>query len=292
MKGLKNKRKEFLLDILFIGPALLAFITIVFIPLIMGIFYSFTNWNGLTFTKFVGLKNFITAFHDETFLKAFWFTTKFAFVSVVTINLTGFLLALLVTRKLKTSNFLRAVFYMPNLVGGLILGFVWNFVFVEVFPKIGEILGVSFFNGWLANASTGFWGLVILTTWQLSGYMMVIYIASIQGIPDELIEASQIDGATSWQVLKNIILPLVVPAFTVSLFLTMSNTFKLYDQNLALTQGGPGGSTQMIAMNIYNTAYHYNQNALGQAKAVIFLVVVVVLTLTQVSLSKRKEVQM
>lgn len=181
---------------------------------------------------------------------------------------------------------------MPNLIGGLTLGFVWNFIFVEIFPAVGEKLGISFLNGWLADAKTGLWGLVILTTWQMSGYMMIIYIAALQNISADIIESARIDGAGFGMLLRKIMIPMVMPSFTVSIFLTLSNTFKLYDQNLALTGGGPGDSTTMISMNIYNTAYRYNQNALGQAKAIIFLLVVLTITLTQVYFSKKKEEQL
>ncbi len=287
-KGLKT----FFVDLVFIGPVLTAFTTIVLIPLIMGLFYSFTDWNGIGYTKIVGLQNFIRVLGDEKFIKAFLFTGKFTLVAVIVINLIGFSLALLVTRDIPATTFMRGVFYMPNLIGGLTLGFVWNFIFVEILPKLGEMLGVSFFNGWLSNATTGFWGLVILTGWQMSGYMMIIYIASLQSIPSDIIEASEIDGASAVQRLRYIILPLMSSAFTVSIFLTLSNTFKLYDQNIALTGGGPGDSTQMISMNIFNTAYLYDQNALGQAKAIIFLVIILVITLSQVYFSKKKEVQL
>lgn len=288
----KKRAKNFLVDVVFIGPVLFAFTMIVLIPLMKGIFLSFTDWNGMTYESFVGLKNFKNALADESFGRAFLFTFKFAAMAVVSINVVGFGLALLVTRNIKCSTFMRAVFYMPNLIGGLTLGFVWNFIFVEIFPVVGEKLGLSFLNGWLADGRTGLFGLVILTTWQMSGYMMIIYIAALQNIPSDIIESARIDGANFRQLLRKIMLPMVMPSFTVSIFLTLSNTFKLYDQNLALTGGGPGDSTAMISMNIYNTAYRYNQNALGQAKAIIFLLVVLAITLTQVYFSKKKEEQL
>lgn len=288
----RKSAKNLVTDIVFIGPVLFAFIMIVLIPLFQGVFYSFTDWDGMTYQSVVGLKNFKDALGDETFTNAFLFTFKFAVIAVCSINLVGFLLALLVTSKVKGASFMRGVFYMPNLIGGLTLGFVWNFIFVEIFPTIGEKLGVSFLSGWLTDAKTGLWGLVILTTWQMAGYMMIIYIAALQNIPTEIIESAKIDGAGAFQLLRYIKLPMVMPSFTVSIFLTLSNTFKLYDQNLALTGGGPGDATQMISMNIYNTAYLYNQNALGQAKAIIFLIVVMVITLTQVYFSKKKEEQL
>lgn len=288
----KKRVRNFLTDMVFIGPVLFAFTMIVLIPLMKGIFLSFTDWNGMSYQFFVGLNNYKEALADKSFGRAFWFTFRFAAMAVISINVAGFGLALLVTRDIKCSTFMRAVFYMPNLIGGLTLGFVWNFIFVEIFPVIGEKTGLSFLGGWLADAETGLWGLVILTTWQMSGYMMIIYIAALQNIPSDIIESARIDGAGFGQMLRKIILPMVMPSFTVSIFLTLSNTFKLYDQNLALTGGGPGDSTTMISMNIYNTAYRYNQNALGQAKAILFLLVVLLITLTQVYFSKKKEEQL
>lgn len=287
---MRNSKKWFPI---FVGPILLAFIVVVIIPMIVGIYFSFTDWNGISNTpNWLGIDNYVQAFSDEGFKDAFIFTALFAIVSVFTINIMGFSLALLVTKKMKISNILRSVFFMPNLIGGIILGFVWQFIFTKGFGSIGSILGVEFLDGWLSTTETGFWGLVILMSWQMSGYMMIIYIAAIQGIPDSLIEASQIDGANSFQKLRHIILPLVAPAFTVGIFLSLSNAFKLFDQNLALTGGGPANSTQMLALNIYKTAFTLNDLGLAQAKAVMFLIVVAVITVTQLYFSKKKEVEM
>lgn len=278
----------------FVSPVLLAFIIVVIIPMITGIYYSFTDWNGIgNNANWVGFKNYIKIFtEDKDFLNSFLFTAKFALVSLITINVIGFGLALLMTKGLKATNFFRSIFFMPNMIGGLILGFVWQFIFTKGFDSLGRILGWNFLRGWLSDPTTGFWGLVILISWQMSGYMMVIYIAAIENIPESSIEAAEIDGANAWQRLKYIIMPLVAPAFTVGLFLTLSNSFKLYDQNLSLTAGGPHNSTQMLAMNIYNTAFKFNKLGLAQAKAVVFLVTVAVITLTQIYYSKRKEVEM
>ncbi|MBS4537735.1 sugar ABC transporter permease [Clostridium sp. D2Q-11] len=278
---------------IFVGPILLAFLMVVIIPMIVGIYFSFTDWNGITNTpNWVGIENYIKAFSDEKFGDAFKFTASFAVVSVFTINIIGFGLALLVTKKMKISNFLRSIFFMPNLIGGIILGFVWQFIFTKGFASLGSIFGWSFLEGWLSTTATGFWGLVILMSWQMSGYMMIIYIAAIQSIPDSLIEASQIDGANGLQKLRHIILPLVAPAFTVGIFLSLSNSFKLFDQNLALTGGGPYDSTQMLALNIYKTAFTMNKLGLAQAKAVVFLLAVAVITVTQLYYSKKREVEM
>ena len=277
---------------LFVGPILVVFTLVILIPLVFGVYYSFTNWNGIrSDITWIGFTNYVTAFKDETFLSSFKFTALFTIVSVVVINCMGFGLALLVTTGMKGNNLLRTIFFMPNLIGGLILGFIWQFIFTQVFAGLGTILHQRWMLGWLSDGTTGFWGMIILMSWQMAGYLMVIYVAALQNIPPELIEAAEIDGANVWQKIKNITFPLVGPAFTVSLFLTLSNSFKLYDQNLSLTAGGPANSTQMLAMNIYNTAFKFNQMGVAQAKAVVFLVIVGGVTLTQVYFSKKNEVE-
>ncbi|MBM7555456.1 carbohydrate ABC transporter permease [Halanaerobacter jeridensis] len=277
----------------FVGPSLLAFTLVVLAPLLMGIYYSFTNWNGIAANvSFVGLDNYIEMFNDSSFLDSFIFTTKFTIVSVIAVNAIGFALALLVTRGLKISNFLRTIFFMPNLIGGLILGFIWQFIFTKGFAALGELTGQGWLLGWLSNQETGFWGLAILLAWKMSGYVMVIYVAGIQGIPEELVEAAKIDGANAWERVKHIVFPLIRPAFTASLFLTLSNSFKLFDPNLSLTSGGPARSTEMLALNIYKTAFTFREMGVAQAKAVIFLIVVGIVTLTQVHFTKKGEVEM
>lgn len=285
------KKKDFSFW-LFLLPVLIAFTLVVFIPFVMGIYYSFTDWNGISSSlNFVGIDNYINAFKDETFRHSFWFTTKFTIVSVIVLNVLGFSLALLVTQKLKTSNILKTIFFMPNLIGGLILGFIWQFIFQEVFASVGNAIGVDSLKGWLSDEKTGFWGLVILMSWQMAGYLMIIYISGIQGISKEVLEAAKIDGATALQRLRHIIVPLVRPAMTVSVFLTLSNSFKLYDQNLSLTAGGPGNATQMISMNILKTGQKFNDMGQAQAKAIILLLVVGAIALIQVYISKKGEVE-
>ncbi|SHI48007.1 raffinose/stachyose/melibiose transport system permease protein [Clostridium cavendishii DSM 21758] len=277
---------------LFVGPVLIAFSLVVLVPLIFGIYYSFTDWNGIkSNVNLIGFDNYIKAFKDESFMKSFLFTVKFTVVSVIVLNALGFGLAMLVTREMKMSNFLRTVFFMPNLIGGLILGFIWQFIFKEVFAGIGNAMGQSWLLGWLSDGTTGFIGLVILMSWQMAGYLMVIYIAAIQNIPQDLIEASKIDGAKPFERMRHIVLPLVRPAITISIFLTLSNSFKLYDQNLSLTGGGPANATQMMAMNIYNSAFKFNQMGVAQAKAFILFLIVGIITLTQVYFSKKGEVE-
>ena len=277
---------------LFLAPVLIALIMVVVIPLLYGVYYSFTNWDGINTPVFAGISNYMQLLGDEGFRNALWFTTKFAVVSIVLINAIGLGLALLVTQKLKGSNIMRTVFFMPNLIGGLILGFIWQFVFIQGFDAIGQAVGTEALQGWLSTTRTGFWGLVILTAWQMSGYIMIIYIAHLEGIPEDLVEAAQIDGANVFQRFRHIIFPLVAPAFTVSMFLTVSNSFKLYDQNLSLTGGAPYNSTQMVAMNIYNTAFLENKMAYAQSKALVFFIIIAVISLTQVYYNKKREVEM
>ena len=277
---------------LFLAPVLIALIMVVVIPLLYGVYYSFTNWDGINTPVFAGITNYIQLLGDEGFRNALWFTTKFAVVSIVLINAIGLGLALLVTQKLKGSNLMRTVFFMPNLIGGLILGFIWQFVFIQGFDAIGQAVGTQALQGWLSTTRTGFWGLVILTAWQMSGYIMIIYIAHLEGIPEDLVEAAQIDGANVFQRFRHVIFPLVAPAFTVSMFLTLSNSFKLYEQNLSLTGGAPYNSTQMVAMNIYNTAFLENKMAYAQSKALIFFIIIAVISLTQVYYNKKREVEM
>ena len=277
---------------LFLTPVILSLSLVILIPFIYGFVYSFTNWNGMAATEFLGFKNYITLLRDEEFRASIWFTTKYAVASVIILNFLGLGLALLVTRNLKTNNLMRTVFFMPNLIGGLILGFIWQFIFISVFGNLGELLGIEALTGWLSTTATGFWGLVILTSWQMAGYIMIIYIAYLENIPKDLLEAAEIDGASSFQRFRNITFPLVAPAFTVSMFLTLSNSFQIYDQNLSLTNGGPYNSTQMVAMNIVKTAFTENKMAFAQSKAVIFFLIVAVVAITQVYYNKKREVDM
>jgi raffinose/stachyose/melibiose transport system permease protein len=279
--------------VLFVGPALFAFVMVVVIPMLRGVYFSFTEWNGISNdVALIGFGNYFKAFQDKEFIQAFFFTSKFAVVSVFMINAMGFALALLVTRHYKGAFFHRSIFFLPNLIGGLILGFVWQFIFVKAFDSVGKTLGIPFLEGWLSNTETGFWGLVILMSWQMAGYMMIIYIAAIQGIPESLNEAAKIDGAGGFRRLISITIPMVMPAFTVGLFLSLSNAFKLFDQNLALTNGGPYGSTELLALNIYKTAFTRNMLGYAQAKAVIFLIAVAAISLTQIYLTKKREVEL
>lgn len=287
---MKKSKKGFFL---FMAPALVAFTLVQLIPTVMGIGYSFTDWNGISKAKhFVGVQNYITILtSDLSFRNAFIFTFLFSVCAVISVNLIGLVLATLVTQRIKGVNFLRGIFFMPNLIGGILLGFTWQFIFVQVFEAIGKKLGILWLRGWLTDQRTGFLGLLIVVTWQLSGYMMMIYIAQLQNIPEDVLEAAELDNAVGWNRMRYIILPLMMPAFTIGLFLSISNAFKLFDQNLSLTGGGPVNSTQMLALNIYTTAFGENRFGLAQAKAVIFMIVVMAISVIQLSITKRREVE-
>ncbi|SHM98322.1 carbohydrate ABC transporter permease [Gracilibacillus kekensis] len=278
---------------LFLLPTLLALLLVLIIPFFQGVYYSFTEYNGFQVTGFVGLDNYIKLFSDEQFLYSLGFTGAFSLASVIGINVIGLAFALLVTQKLgKASTFFRTVYFMPNLIGGIILGFIWQFVFLKAFTGISEVTGLEFFRGWLADTETGFWGLVILFVWQMSGYIMVIYISFLNNVPQELLEAATIDGANKWQSFWKVKFPLIIPAFTVSLFLTLSNAFKVYDQNMALTGGGPFGSTEMTTMNIYDTAFKVQEMGYAQSKAIVFLIVITLISVIQLYFTRKKETEL
>ncbi len=293
-KGELSMRRSKLTFTLFLAPALLSFLLVVIIPMMTGIYYSFTDWNGINDTiNFVGFSNYSSVFtQDPSFVWSFGFTAVFAILAVLFCNLIGFLLALMVTRELAGRNMYRAVFFMPNLIGGLLLGFTWQFIFTKIFESLGKAWGLPFLEGWLSNTATGFWGLVIVAVWQMSGYMMIIYIAALQGIPDSLIEAAKIDGASTGRIITRIMMPMVAPAFTVCTFISLSNSFKLFDQNLALTNGAPNNSTMMLALNIYNVAFTKNLLGQAQARALIFMLAVAAITLTQLYFNKKREVEL
>jgi raffinose/stachyose/melibiose transport system permease protein len=286
---------EWLQQLVFIGPGLLCFSAIVLFPFVLGFYYSFTDWNGLDMNKavWIGMSNFRRIFmDDEKFWYSFGFTVRFTLVTVIAANVLGFGFALMLSKPLKLKNTLRTVFFLPNVIGGILLGFIWQFIFTKGFASIGNTTNLSFFQlPWLGTSETGFWGIVIVFIWQTAGYMMVIYIAAIATVPKDILEAARIDGATYWQVIRRVTIPLIIPAITACLFLTTSNAFKMFDLNLSLTAGGPGTSTQSLAYNIYAEALNNNRYGLGTAKAMIFFIAVSLITLTQVWLTKRKEVE-
>jgi raffinose/stachyose/melibiose transport system permease protein len=281
-------------QLVFVGPVTIFFLLIMIIPFLLGMYYSFTDWNGVAGTvNWVGFDNFQKIFtNDADFWSSFWFTIRFTVVGVLLTNIVGFFLAYLLTKKLKTRNVLRTIFFMPNVIGGLLLGFIWQFIFVKGFSTVGDMTGWSFFNlPWLGDETTGFWGITMVFVWQSAGYLMVVYIASLTNVSKEVLEAAEIDGATRMQVLRSIILPLIMPAITVCLFLAISWSFKMFDLNLSLTKGGPFKSTESVALNIYAEAFQNNRYGLGTAKSLIFFIVVAIITLIQVRVTKSKEVE-
>ena len=286
-KGRENMQNKMMKKYfpVFVLPTLLAFTIGFIVPFIMGVYLSFCKFTTVTDAKFVGLQNYVKIFtEDGTFGHALWYTTAFTVVSVVLINVIGFAVALLLTKKIKGTNIFRTVFFMPNLIGGIILGYVWQLLLNGLLLQINKTLTYS--------SVYGFWGLVILMCWQQIGYMMIIYIAGIQNIPGELIEAAQIDGANKGQLLKHVIIPMVMPSITICTFLTLTNSFKLFDQNLALTNGEPSNMSEMLALNIYNTFYgRTGWEGVGQAKAVIFFILVGAIAMIQNRLTRSKEVQ-
>jgi raffinose/stachyose/melibiose transport system permease protein len=271
---------------LFTLPTIAAFFISFFVPFLLGIYLSFTKFTTVTNSQWVGMDNYVRAFTDnKNFFNAIVFTSKFAVVSVVLINIFAFSLALLLTQKIRATNVFRTIFFMPNLIGGIVLGYIWQLIINGVLINFG--VDITF------DAKYGFWGLIILMNWQMVGYMMVIYVAGIQSISPELVEAAKIDGANGWQILKNVTIPLVMPSFTICTFLTVSNSFKLFDQNLALTAGAPARESSMLALDIFNTFYgSMGYEGVGQAKAVMFFIFVAVIVLLQLRFSRSREVEM
>ncbi|MBR5560861.1 MAG: sugar ABC transporter permease [Clostridia bacterium] len=271
----------------FLLPTLAAFIIGFIWPFIWGIYLSFHKFITVSKTTFVGIDNYIKVFQDATFVNAFWFTARFTIVSTILINVLAFMLALALTRGLKGTNAFRTVFFLPNLIGGIVLGYIWQILLNGLLTNLGLPLLAL-------DARYGFWGLIILMCWQQIGYMMIIYIAGLQNVPGDLLEAASIDGATSWQTLVKVKLPMVMPSITICSFLTLTNSFKLFDQNLALTSGEPAKASQMLALNIYDTFYARSGaqwKGIGQAKAVVFFLLVISIALIQLYFTRRKEVQ-
>lgn len=269
---------------IFLLPITIAFLFAFAVPFVMGVGLSFADFTTVTDAKWVGFQNYINAFTSSSdFLHSLGFTALFAVVSIITVNVFSFILALLLTRGIRGTNLFRSVFFMPNLIGGIVLGYIWNLLINAVLSSFG--VDITY------KAEYGFWGLVILTNWQLIGYMMVIYVAGLQNVPNDLIEAAQIDGASPLKTLFSVKIPMVMPSVTICMFLTLTNSFKMFDQNLALTAGAPERETEMIALNIYNTFYgRVGWQGVGQAKAVIFFVIVGILAFLQLKITSSKEV--
>lgn len=300
-----NKRiKDNMVFWLFLAPALFSFIVVVIIPFFMGLYYSMTDWTAVAGLEanWVGTENYKEMFSNLAFRYSFVRTFLFSMLSVITINLVALFFAFLVTREIRFRNFYRAGFFIPNLIGGLVLGYIWQFIFKEVVPAIGGLLGISYIENLLllANPNLTLMGLIMAFTWQYAGYIMMIYVAALLNVPQELLEASDIDGANFWQKLRNITIPMIAQAFTITSFLTLVNSFKQYDIIVALTAGGPTdiykgqvvNSTELLAVHIYNIAFKYNRMAEGQARAIVFFLVLSVVSIAQVYYNKQKEIEM
>ena len=273
----------------------LIFLTVIVVPFFLGIGYSFFKWDGIPINPkiFVGLDNYTELFSDVRFWQSGKHTVIFTIFSVILTNCLGLAFAVLLTRKYAARNVARAMVFAPHLIGGLLLGFIWKFVFSSPFPKLGEVLGIEYllFN-WLLNEGFAMAALVFVNTWKMAGYIMIIYISGIQGISTEFIEAAHVDGASAIQRFWYIMLPLLRPAVTITTFITLANSFKIFDVNLSLTGGGPFNSTEMFAMNIYNEMFTRGNYGYGQAKAIVFFILVAVVTLAQTYANKQKVVEM
>lgn len=286
----KNNGKDFCM---FALPGMFCFFAVVIVPFVYGVYLTLTDWDGVAKVKnFIGLKNFAGVMRDGAFWSSLGLTFKYVIVVVVLVNVLAFAIAFLLTRGIKGQNFFRAGFFTPNLIGGIVLGYIWQFVFSRVFVNIGESTGWNLFGvSWLSDPNKAFLALVTVSVWQLSGYMILIYVAGFMGLNEDVMEAASIDGASGFTKLKNIVLPLMMSSITICLFLTLSRAFMVYDVNLSLTAGGPYGTTEMAAMHVYEKAFTSRQFGVGQAEAFILFVVVACISGLQVYLTKRQEVE-
>lgn len=290
------KHHRAIVYVLFLFPLLFTFAVTVIIPMLLGFYYSFTNWDGIRMTSFVGFENYIKMFHSSKFLWSILITFLFVIFNMILVNLVGFLLALLCTTKIKGMGFFRASYFLPNLIGGIVLGYIWQFIFANV---LTEMLNQKY--SWLASTHTAFLAIVVVYVWQYAGYIMLIYITGLTTVPRDVLEASAIDGANAVQTLFKIKMPMIASTFTICTFLTLTSAFKQFDVNLSLT-GGTGSvtflgdylsnGTQMLALNIYSTAVNEDNYALGQAKAILFFIILATVSIIQVRISNKKEVEM
>ena len=277
---------------IFAAFPLAVFCIVLVLPFSQGLYLTFTDWDGFEHTKFVGFENYVKSFQDPTFWTTLGFTAKFVIVSLVLINVVAFGLALLVTAKLRSSNVFRTFFFVPNLIGGVVLGVIWQFIFNTALVSISQKFSLPFFqSSWLNETGTAFWALIIVTVWQSSGYMMIIYITGLISIEQEVLEAARVDGASALRTLLSVKMPLMAQAFTISMFLTLRGGFMAYDVNVALTGGGPFRTTELISMHIFQDAFAFGNFGTGQSKAVIMFLIVAMAALVQVTVSKRMEVQ-
>ena len=278
--------------IMFALPGLLVFFLVVIIPFVYGFYLTFTDWNGVSQVKsFVGIRNYIDTFKDTEFWSSMWLTLRYVLISVLLVNIVAFFLAYLLSNGIKGQNFFRAGFFTPNLIGGVVLGFIWKFIFSNVFTAIGKSLGVEWLSKSMLSApKTAYFALILVTVWQLAGYMMLIYIAGFTGLSHDVLEAASIDGATGMRRMRSIILPLMVPSFVICIFLTLSRTFMVYDLNLTLTKGGPYASTRLVAMHVYEKAFTSRNYGVGQSEALFLFVIVAIISGIQVWMGRKKEV--
>ncbi|WP_416201053.1 MAG: ABC transmembrane type-1 domain-containing protein [Thermocaproicibacter melissae] len=290
---MRKKLKNVETFLIFGGPSLFTFTAVVLIPLAFGLYLTFTNWNMATGTHaFIGFDNYKYIISDQKYLGQLLFTIEYSLLSVVISNVGAFLLGLVLTEGFKGQTFFRTGFFTPNLIGGLILGYLWQFLFTQVLPFMGQKYGWAIFQtSWLSDTTKAFWALVIVNSWQLMGYLMIVYIAGFVSVPADLLEAASIDGAEKFRKITSIILPLSIPSIVVCLFLSLSRSFLTYDLNLALTNGGPYGSTELASFHIVQKAFLSNEYGMGQAEAVVLFIVVAAIALTQSSLMKRLEVE-
>lgn len=293
---MRNQNKFYYKVVMFLsfaGPSVILFTAVVIVPFLFGLYLTFTGWDGISSNiPFTGLTNYIALFHDTEFWISLGRTIIYAVLAVFLANAIAFMLAYLVTGKTKGKNFFRAAFFTPNLIGGIVLGYIWKFVFNKAILVVGELTGLDIFSSsWLSNPIKAFWSLVIVTVWQLSGYLMLIYIAGLMGVPEDLKEAARIDGCDEKKTMRHITMPLMMGTFTICFFLAITRSFVIYDVNISLTEGGPYGSTRLAAMYVYNMAFSSKKYGLGQAEALILFVVIAVIAVSQALLGKKKEVE-
>jgi len=291
---IKTRTRHNLVYIAFVAPAVLFFTLIILVPFVRAIVFSFQDWNGISsHIRWAGWSNYAKLVQDTGFMKSFAFTAKFVVVTTALLNLFGLLLALVLNMALKSRNVLRTAFFLPYVIGPVIIGFIWQFIITQLFGEIGAATGWTLFmKNWLSLPSYAFWSLVLVTVWHSVGYFMIIYLAALQGVPKDMLEAAEIDGASKWKQLWHVVLPLIRPAMTINLFLAISNGFKGFDLNFALTRGGPFGATESLALHIYLDAFTKNLFTYASAKAVVFFLVLASVTLVQVAVMKRREVEM
>ena len=288
----KSTTEDIKAGAMFALPGLVVFFLVVIIPFVYGFYLTFTDWNGVSLVmSLVGVRNYIDTFKDVEFWSSMWLTLKYVAISVILVNTVAFGLAYLLSNGIKGQNFFRAGFFTPNLIGGVVLGFIWKFIFSNVFTAIGKTMGFDWLSkSMLSEPKTAFFALILVTVWQLAGYMMLIYIAGFTGLSHDVLEAASIDGATGWRRMRSIILPLMVPSFIICIFLTLSRTFMVYDLNLTLTKGGPYASTRLVAMHVYEKAFTARNYGVGQAEALFLFIVVAIISGLQVWMGRKKEV--